>query len=171
MTDNGEMEKAPSVKNKGGRPTKLTPKVQEEVCSAIRAGNTFEAAASYGGISPASFYSYMDKGRQSYEKGRRRTKFTEFLEEVTRAKSVAEVALVANINKAGEKDWRAHAFLLERRNPSDWGRHDRLSANVTESGTVKKMILIKRLPDVKIEDPVKDDKEGDPDGGSGGGEE
>lgn len=167
MTDKGAPEPPSKPKKKGGRPTKLTPEVQEEVCTAIRAGNTFEASAAYGGISPASFYSYMDKGRQSYEKGKRRTKFTEFLEEVTRAKSTAEVALVANINKAGKRDWRAHAFLLERRNPVDWGRQDRIKANITESGTVKKVLIIKRLPEVHIED----EKEVAEDGGGDGSKE
>ncbi len=160
----GAPEPPPKPKKKGGRPTKLTPEVQEQVCTAIRAGNTFEAAAAYGGISPASFYSYMDKGRQSYEKGKRRTKFTEFLEEVTRAKSTAEVALVANINKAGDKDWRAHAFLLERRNPEDWGRRDRIKADITESGTVRKVIVIKRLAEVAIEDEEEVAEDGGGDG-------
>ena len=164
MTDNGITEPPSKPKKKGGRPSKLTPEVQETICIAIRAGNTFEAAAAYGGISPASFYSYMDRGRQSYEKGKRRTKFTEFLEAVTRAKSVAEVALVAKIAKAGEKDWRANAFILERRNPTDWGQRAHIRADITQTGTVKKVIILKPMPEVKIE-------EAEPDGGGDVGEE
>jgi len=34
---------------KPGRPTKLTPEVQEEVCNAVRAGNYMETAAALRG--------------------------------------------------------------------------------------------------------------------------
>jgi hypothetical protein len=38
--------------------------------------------------------------------------------------------LVAKINKAAEFDWRAAAFLLERKHKKDWGRHESIYATV-----------------------------------------
>ena len=44
-----------------GRPSKLTPEVQDRIARAITAGNYQDTAAQYAGISPATFYLWMQK--------------------------------------------------------------------------------------------------------------
>ena len=48
----------------GGRPTKLTPEVQERLTSAIRAGNFYEAACGYAGIDYRTFRRWMERGER-----------------------------------------------------------------------------------------------------------
>jgi uncharacterized Fe-S cluster-containing radical SAM superfamily protein len=60
-----------------GRPSKLTPEVQEKICNAIRAGNYYEAACAYAGIDYSTFRRWMIKGEKA-KKG----KYHEFCEAV-----------------------------------------------------------------------------------------
>lgn len=88
-----------------GRTTKLTKEVQERICTALRAGNTRLTAAQWGGISEATFYNWLDKGRNPETTTRGKIKaafqpFLEFLEAVTRAETEAQVRNVAVLQKA-----------------------------------------------------------------------
>ena len=79
---------------KMGRPSKLTPEVQERICQAIRAGNYYEAACAYAGIGYSTFRVWMIKGEKA-----KSGKYREFLEAVTRAEHEAEVRMVAQWQK------------------------------------------------------------------------
>ena len=48
----------------GGRPSKLTPKVQQKIVEAIRNGNYYEVACRYAGVSYDSFRTWMARGEQ-----------------------------------------------------------------------------------------------------------
>jgi hypothetical protein len=50
---------------------------------------------------------------------------------LARVELEAEVAPVANIRVAGQTDWRAHAWLLERRNPASWGRREKVEMDLS----------------------------------------
>ena len=100
-----------------GRPSKLTPEVQERICQAIRAGNYYEAACAYAGIHYSTFRKWMQKGETT-----KSGKFREFFEDVTRAEYEAEVRMVAQWQKHMPEDYRAIRDFLERRYPDRWGR-------------------------------------------------
>ena len=72
-----------------GRPSKLTPEVQERICQAIRAGNYYEAACAYAGIHYSTFRKWMQKGETA-----KSGKFREFFEAVTRVEYEAKVRMV-----------------------------------------------------------------------------
>jgi hypothetical protein len=48
--------------------------------------------------------------------------FFQFLQELEMAKATAEVQLVGIIVLAAQREWKAAAFILERRNPRVWGK-------------------------------------------------
>ena len=50
----------------------------------------------------------------------KRTSDPQLQQQVVQAEAVAEHSLVECIKRAGEVDWRAAAWLLERRNPAAW---------------------------------------------------
>jgi len=77
------------------RPTKLTPEVRERISKAIRAGNYFEAAARAAGISPSTFYRWLERGQQESE-----GIYCQFREQIKRAEADSEVHAVALIRKA-----------------------------------------------------------------------
>lgn len=107
-------------KHGGGPVPKLTPDVQNQVCTAIRAGNYIETSAAYAGISKATLYAWLTKGRRSSAAADR--PYREFVAAVERALAEAEVGDVARIKAAAEFQWQASAWRLERKYPERWGR-------------------------------------------------
>lgn len=101
------------------RPTKLTPEVRQRVVAAIRAGNYAEPSARSAGISPATFYRWMERGQNQ-----KRGIYRDFYEEVSKAEADAEVEAVARLRKAMPDDWRAVTTYLERRYPGRWRRRE-----------------------------------------------
>lgn len=105
-------------KNKGGRPSKLTSELREEICIFIKAGCFIETTCGMVGINKSTYYDWMKRGKESRRPNRYRT----FYEEVTKAQAICETRLVAIISKAEETQWRAAAWKLERKHPERWGK-------------------------------------------------
>jgi len=104
-----------------GRPTKLTPEVQDRIIQALKAGNYVETAAEYAGIGKTTFYRWMEQGKQAS-----RGIYREFRDAVMRARAEAEARNVAIIQQAAPDDWRAAAWWLERAFPDRWGARQKL---------------------------------------------
>ena len=104
-------------KARGGRPSKLTPEVQEKIVTAIRAGNYAQVAAVYAGITERTYYRWMELGEQA-----RGGRYLQFFQAVKAAEGEAEVRAVAIIQKKMTGDWRAAMAYLERKHPKRWGR-------------------------------------------------
>jgi transposase len=119
-----------------GRPSKLTPEVQEKICNAIRAGNYYEAACAYAGIGYSTFRAWIVKGENA-----KSGKYREFLEAIKKAECEAEVRLVAMWQKHMPENWQAIATFLERRYPDRWGRN-RLDVNMKHSGDIEVEITV-----------------------------
>ena len=110
-----------------GRKPKLTPQVQEKICSAIRAGNYAVVAAAYGGICKTTFYKWLDLG----EKGRE--PYVAFADAIKKADADDETRSVAIIADAARTQWQAAAWHLERKHKERWARQER----VEQSGTLR----------------------------------
>ena len=100
-----------------GRPTKCSPELTARVAKVIQAGNFREVAAEHVGITPTTLSRWMVRDREPY-----RT----FRQAVLAAEKSSEVVLVGRQQKFAMKDARANQWLLERRFPERWARHDRL---------------------------------------------
>lgn len=119
------------------RPTKLNPDTQKDIIDALTAGNYFDAACEYAGITATTGYNWMKRGREELKRrGDPRVKdgtkqwereqpFVEFFEAVSRASARVEVRTIAKIQQAGDDDWRALAWFMEHRYPSKWGKQVR----------------------------------------------
>lgn len=114
-----------------GRPTKLTPEVQDRIIQALKAGNYVETAAEYAGIGKTTFYRWMEQGKQAS-----RGIYREFRDAVMRARAEAEARNVAIIQKAAPDDWRAAAWWLERAFPDRWGPRQKLEHSGPEGGPI-----------------------------------
>lgn len=88
------------------RPTKLTNEVERAICDAVRDGLTYEAAASIAGIALSTLNDWLKDERPRY---------VQFSEAVQRANSEAMQMLHNRVKDASRKDWRAAAWILERR--------------------------------------------------------
>ena len=112
------------------RPTKLTPDVQELIVVGINAGLTFRLPCGLAGVNPATFYRWLEKGETAKSGA-----FREFCDTVSRAKADSALRLVSQITLQAPTDWRAAAFLLERRFPDDYGKRSEVTGK--DGGPVK----------------------------------
>lgn len=119
-----------------GRPSKLTPKVQETIVAVIRAGNYSSVAAEYAGIGRSTFYHWLELGEQQ-ESGC----YREFLDAVRGAESEAEIRAVATIQKHMPKNWQAAMAYLERKFPQRWGRRVDVTTAGDPIGTFRVTVL------------------------------
>lgn len=111
-----------------GRPPKLDGERAAKVVAAIEGGNTFAVAAMMAGVGRTTFKTWMARGRSDAPGDE---PYRAFRAQVRRAAGAAEANIVAKVVKASDTDWRAAAFLLERRNPRRWARVDRLKLDAT----------------------------------------
>lgn len=116
-----------------GRPTKLTPQVQEKIIQAISAGNYQDIAARYAGVDPATFYRWMEKGASDQAP----ENYRKFREAVESAKAQAEVRSVTLIQRAAQNGtWQAAAWYLERSAPQRWSRYGRVEVTGAGGGAL-----------------------------------
>ncbi len=156
--------KAP--RKRPGRPNGLTTDVRERIITALTAGNYQDVAAAYGGVSPAAFYKWCDRGRIERERREQghaaradETIYVEFVEAVESARSQAEVRAVALINQAAQGGtWQAAAWFLERSHPHRWGRFQRTEVTGKGGGPVEVDVasLERKIAEVLGEDLMDD---------------
>lgn len=129
-----------------GRPSKLTKKLQEQICQALRAGNYIEPAAAIHGVTKSVLYNWLKRGgkeRARLDKSpKARPKKTEkpylsFVDAIEKAQGLAEARDVAIIAKAAETQWQAAAWRLERKFYSRWGRKAAIEVEANHKGMVR----------------------------------
>lgn len=120
---------------KNGRPTKMTPELQDAIVTAIRAGNYVEVAAAHVGISRECLYNWMREGARHPE-----GPLGSFSDAVKKAMASSEVRDVALVGQAAATQWQAAAWRLERKHPERWGRKERIEL----SGDAKAPIALAR---------------------------
>lgn len=106
-----------------GRPTKLTPEVQARIVDAILAGNYFDVACRYAGVTPSTAYRWIQIGDGQLDDRPIPPEFSEFSDAIARANAHVEVQAVAKLRQHGQKDPRALIEFLARRFPARWGRN------------------------------------------------
>lgn len=130
--------------NTGRRPLILNEETQKAVIDALLGGNYLETAAQYAGISRATLFEWLRKGREAQaaiEKGEplppNGALYADFLDAVEGAQARAEVQTVAIIRKASLESWQAAAWWLERTRPRKYGRLDRAEITGAEGSALK----------------------------------
>jgi len=119
-----------------GRPTKLTPEVQEKIVSLVRAGNYPEVAAQAAGISGKTYYEWLRRGES--EDGI----YREFRQAVKEAQAAAESHAVTIIRKAAlDGSWQAAAWFLERSKAERWRRKENVELTGKDGGPVKSQVV------------------------------
>ena len=96
---------------------KCTPELIEAASELKRGGMNNKDTARCLGISEATLYRWLSS--PTCEEHR------EFCESLKRAEVEYKSTLRERIIKAAERDWKAAAWLLERRYPDEYGRRER----------------------------------------------
>ena len=93
------------------RKTKLTEEVTKIFVTAIEMNMNNILACKYAGISEATFYGWLSRGRQEKD-----SIYVEFLESIKRAEGKSALRNLAIVQKAAsDGSWQAACWLLERR--------------------------------------------------------
>ena len=92
-----------------GPPLGLTPEIQASICDLIKAGAPVPSAAAACGVLWETCKKWLAKGRKGREP------YAAFVAEVERSKGVFVAGRALTVQKAGDSDWKAAAWLLERR--------------------------------------------------------
>lgn len=132
-----------------GRLTALTPEVQQRIVDVVRAGNYLDVAATYVGINRTTLFNWLARGRNELarveglwlaaaEKANVPLEavepppfdpiervFVDFFDAVQAADSEAEIRDIGYLET--HKDWRARAWVRERRSRARWGSHETLA--------------------------------------------
>jgi hypothetical protein len=93
---------------------KRTDKTVTALLKAIESGLTIDAACRLVGIHRSTWYEWREQ--------------PELQSAISQAMAKAEAALLATIKTAGQTDWRAAAWILERRWPDTWLKRQEVQA-------------------------------------------
>lgn len=137
---------------KMGRPTKLTPRLQERILRAVRSGCYLETATAAVGIRMETLRAWLKRGARS-DGGM----YRDFMLAVQVAMAQAEIRDLDRIDKAADPftdadgktspgSWTAAAWRLERRHPERWALSPRIRAETERQMNVLLDRLEDRLP-------------------------
>lgn len=92
---------------------KYSKEIVDEICKYIRAGNNYEDSAILAHIGVSTFYDWQ---RQLESDGSPNPAYhVEFVDALKEAERECKARNIALIQKAGEKQWQAAAWYLERK--------------------------------------------------------
>ena len=170
-----------------GRPIKLTPEIHREVVDLVREGNYLDTAAAHVGISRGTIHAWIRRGRRLQEGpdwtqyGAEDRAFLDFSIAIRRAKAESEAgdlgAIRASVDRNGFPDWRARAWILERKNPERWGRRDTIAVGRAPDTVGRDDLDVSKLDDRQLDALIdaleagiraEEDGDVDPEGGTDG---
>lgn len=94
-----------------GPPTLCTPEMRGKICKLVNAGAPLPYACEAAGMSWNTVKVWLRRGRAGEEP------YATFVQEWKAAKAAWVAGSVLRVTKAGERNWKAAAWLLERRVP------------------------------------------------------
>lgn len=95
---------------KRGTKSKFTKARKDRILQAIGAGCSYEMAADYAGITRQTLWAWMKKGEEGKDKN-----YLTFLNDIKSAEVEGAMSNLGTIQDASKKDWKAAAWILERR--------------------------------------------------------
>lgn len=106
------------------------PIVADNMIKLIREGYPYTTVCRYYGVNRKTFLKWLEIGSQGIDKN-----YTKFFKRVSRAEARYEMARLEAIRKHEKTDWRAPAWILERRYPEHWGKRDANKAHIALTNT------------------------------------
>lgn len=106
----------------GRTPILCNERIREAFLKAVRLGMSNEKACDYAGIEECTFYAYTNRAEKDIKAGKKDTINIKFQKEYKKAKADFILRHVTRITQASDNGtWQASAWLLERRQPKDFG--------------------------------------------------
>lgn len=113
---------------KPGRPTLLNPTRQAALLNAIEQGMPLKQAAAMAGMSYDTLNAWQKRGENESAP----EQFRQFCQLLRHSQAVAMQVHLSSICDSAKRDWRAAAWMLERRFPEDFARQQQLEHSVSD---------------------------------------
>lgn len=123
------------VKNKGGRPSLLTPELQEQILELTREGNFVTTVTNFCEIARDTIYGWLEKG-ESGDTSEANAVYVAFARAYRKAEAEAEIASGKIARQPGEKG-KGERWFMERRWPDRYGKRLRAEITGADGGSVK----------------------------------
>lgn len=120
------------------RPSKLTPNITKQIGENIALGLPYSLAAEAAGITYQSFNDWMNKGKT--EKSGKYYQFYKYIQKCNADAAKECLKRLDGAAKAG--DTRICTWILERRFPENFGRHEYRKMNVVSENLNQNVELI-----------------------------
>jgi len=115
--------------------TKYCAEIVDAICDGLVAGLSIKAVCGIVNISEQTYYNWMEK-------------YPDFNEAVNSTRPAFEAQMLEIIKQQAHDDWRAAAWILDRRYPREWGARKELDLNVNKTdGTEQVLSFIKQAQD------------------------
>lgn len=136
-----------------GRPSKIADaKVRRALIRNLENGLSLKHAALAAGLDESTLHRWLASETPPHDMDAET--FDKFREDITRARSAGAATLLADI--AANDDWRAKAWILERRMPDLFGKVERIEHTGRDGGPIHStQIKLDQLPDHLVEALVR----------------
>jgi hypothetical protein len=121
-----------------GRPCLLTKEREVILLKAIEEAMPLKQAAMLAGISYDSLNRWRIKGESDFAPA----EFRDFCKALQRSEAVAMRSLLTLIHTAGQSDWKAAAWTLERRFPEEYSKPQRVEHSGPEGKPIEAMATV-----------------------------
>ncbi|MFM6402014.1 MAG: hypothetical protein ACKPFF_35490, partial [Planktothrix sp.] len=108
------------TKRNRGRPTKLTPEIENKLIKFVALGVPLESASKACGLDYTTVREWLARGKNEHPSRSKTPQFAVFADRYDVAVGECEARLVGKIQSAADSDWKAAAWLLSRRHPQRW---------------------------------------------------
>ena len=124
--------------------------VRDRLLDNLREGMSIVAACTQAGISENTHYRWLEECEDG-----------EWTEEVNAAKDFAEAVALSKLKTLGDEkaDWRAYAWILERRYPDRWGPKKEVDLNVGSTSDKGSEMVTAMISQVQEELSPRDEDE------------
>jgi len=119
-----------------GRPSHVLLEKKRKLIGAIHLGATYEDSAVFSGIPAQTLYDWLERAKKDRAL-KRNNEYTRFLTELEVGLQTFKVNSLSLINRAGIDDWKAVAWLLERRFRKEWGSQSAVELSGPNKGPIQ----------------------------------
>ena len=154
------MKNIKNVKELLRMPRKLTlnDELIENLCKCISNGLNNKDACAMCGVTEDTFYKWLREAEDTKSRVNHRELKIKLAESLKKAEAKFKAFHLGNITKSASGDWKASAWILERKFPKEFARIDRNAVVLSaDDGMLPKVLEV--ISDMNKKEEVKDDYE------------